>query len=152
MSTAGQRLALVSLVVPEYDEAIAYYTRVLGFQLRQDEPLGDGKRWVVVAPAGSPPDGAGFLLARAATPEQTSRIGNQTGGRVFLFLHTRDFAGDYARYVAAGVEFLGEPRDEPYGRVVVFRDQYGTKWDLIEPRAAAAADTWRVAEPPHQIT
>ncbi|MDX2184001.1 MAG: HD domain-containing protein [Gemmatimonadaceae bacterium] len=136
MSIAGQRLALVSLVVPEYDEAVAYYTSVLGLRLVQDEPQGDGKRWVVVAPAGAPAGGAALLLARAATPEQASRVGNQTGGRVFLFLHTADFAADYARYAAAGVEFLSEPRDEPYGRVAVFRDRYGTKWDLIEPRVA----------------
>jgi catechol 2,3-dioxygenase-like lactoylglutathione lyase family enzyme len=125
-----KHLALIALVVPEYDEAIEYYTRVLGFELLEDEPREAGKRWVVVAPA--PDRGAKLLLARAATDEQRSRVGNQTGGRVFLFLHTDDFDGDYGRYRAAGVEFTESPRHEDYGRVVVFRDRYGNKWDLIE--------------------
>ncbi len=125
-----KHLALVALVVPDYDEAIAYYTGVLGFTLVEDEPREAGKRWVVVAP--SRDRGASLLLARAATPEQLSRVGNQTGGRVFLFLHTDDFDGDYERYGAAGVEFVESPRHEDYGRVVVFRDRYGNKWDLIE--------------------
>jgi catechol 2,3-dioxygenase-like lactoylglutathione lyase family enzyme len=133
MTPHRQRLALVSLVVSDYDEAIVYYTTVLGFELREDAPIEGGKRWVVVAPAGAGPTDAAFLLAKAATPEQRARIGDQTGGRVFLFLHTDDFERDATRYRAAGVEFLGPPRDEPYGRVAVFRDRFGTKWDLIEP-------------------
>ena len=123
-------LALVALVVPDYDEAIEYYTKTLGFTLMEDEPREPGKRWVVVAP--SRDRGAKLLLARAAKPEQLSRVGNQTGGRVFLFLHTDDFDGDYQRYKAAGVRFIETPRSETYGRVVVFQDLYGNKWDLIE--------------------
>ena len=134
-----KHLALIALVVPDYDEAIEYYTNTLGFTLVEDEPREAGKRWVVVAP--SRDRGALLLLARAATSEQLSRVGNQTGGRVFLFLHTDDFDGDYARYRAAGVEFTETPRHESYGRVVVFRDRYGNKWDLIE-RADVAG--WRV--------
>jgi catechol 2,3-dioxygenase-like lactoylglutathione lyase family enzyme len=126
----SRHLALIALVVPDYDEAIAYYTKTLGFTLLEDEPREDGKRWVVVAPSGD--RGAKLLLARAANAEQLSRVGNQTGGRVFLFLHTDDFDGDYSRYKSAGVEFTEMPRDESYGRVVVFRDRYGNKWDMIE--------------------
>lgn len=127
-------LAMIALVVPDYDEAIAYYTATLGFTLLEDEPREPGKRWVVVAPAAD--RGAKLLLARAAKPEQLSRVGNQTGGRVFLFLHTDDFEGTYARYRDAGVEFTENPRSESYGRVVVFKDLYGNKWDLIERPAA----------------
>ena len=134
-----KHLALIALVVPDYDEAIEYYTNTLGFTLVEDEPREAGKRWVVVAP--SRDRGGLLLLARAATSEQLSRVGNQTGGRVFLFLHTDDFDGDYALYKAAGVEFTETPRHESYGRVVVFRDRYGNKWDLIE-RADVAG--WRV--------
>lgn len=126
----NRRVATVAVVVSDYDEAVAWYVEKLGFALAEDVDLGGGKRWVVVAPPGS--TGASLLLARAVTPEQQSRIGDQTGGRVFLFLHTRDFAGDYAHMRAYGVEFTEEPRQEPYGRVVVFRDLYGNKWDLIE--------------------
>jgi catechol 2,3-dioxygenase-like lactoylglutathione lyase family enzyme len=125
-----KHLALIALVIPDYDEAIAYYTKVLGFTLVEDEPREANKRWVVVAPSGD--RGAKVLLARAANSEQLSRVGNQTGGRVFLFLHTDDFDGDYRRYLDAGVEFTETPRTESYGRVVVFRDRYGNKWDLIE--------------------
>ena len=125
-----KHLALVALVVPDYDEAIEYYTRMLGFTLVEDEPRENGKRWVVVAP--SRERGATLLLAKAATAEQLSRVGNQTGGQVFLFLHTDDFDADYARYRDAGVEFTENPRNESYGRVVVFKDIYGNKWDLIE--------------------
>lgn len=121
---------MIALVIPDYDEAIAYYTRTLGFTLIEDEPRDAGKRWVVVAPAAD--RGAKILLARAVNGEQLSRVGNQTGGRVFLFLHTDDFDGDYARYQAAGVEFTETPRNESYGRVVVFKDRYGNKWDLVE--------------------
>ena len=125
-----KHLAIIALVVADYDEAIDYYTNVLGFALVEDEPREAGKRWVVVAP--SRERGAALLLARAAQPEQLSRVGNQTGGRVFLFLHTDDFDGDYGRFKAAGVQFTEEVRHESYGRVVVFRDLYGNKWDLIE--------------------
>ena len=127
-----KHLALIALVIPDYDEAIEYYTTVLGFSLLEDEPREPGKRWVVVSPSAT--HGAKLLLARAATDEQRSRVGNQTGGRVFLFLHTNEFDADYARYKAAGVEFTETPRNESYGRVVVFRDRYGNKWDLIERR------------------
>jgi catechol 2,3-dioxygenase-like lactoylglutathione lyase family enzyme len=125
-----KHLAQIALVIPDYDEAIEYYTKTLGFTLVEDEPREPGKRWVVVTPSGD--RGAKLLLARAAKPEQVARIGDQTGGRVFLFLHTDEFDADYARFLAAGVEFTESPRRESYGRVVVFRDRYGNKWDLIE--------------------
>lgn len=128
-----QQLARVAILVRDYDEAIAYYTKLLGFTLLEDSPRGPGKRWVVVAPPGSRE--AALLLARAATDAQRAAIGNQTGGRVFLFLHTDDFARDYAAYRERGVRFVEEPRDEEYGRVVVFEDLYGNKWDLIERTA-----------------
>jgi catechol 2,3-dioxygenase-like lactoylglutathione lyase family enzyme len=124
-------LGLVAVVVHDYDEAVAYYTRALGFELREDTPRGDGSRWVVVAPPGSRE--TGLLLARASTPEQSARVGDQTGGRVGLFLTTDDFDGAYERMVAEGVVFEEEPRYEPYGAVVVFRDLYGNRWDLIQP-------------------
>ncbi len=126
-----QRLAALALLVPEYDAAIAYYTGILGFTLLEDTDMGGGKRFVVVAPPGG--GGANLVLARAASPEQIARIGDQTGGRVFLFLHTDDFARDHARYTAAGVEFRETPRHEPYGTVAVFRDTFGNLWDLIQP-------------------
>jgi catechol 2,3-dioxygenase-like lactoylglutathione lyase family enzyme len=125
-----QNLVHIAIVVRDYDEAIAYYTRVLGFELTEDDPRGPGKRWVLVRPRGD--RGASLLLAKAANAEQTSRIGNQTGGRVFLFLHTDDFQRDYAAYSAQGVKFVEQPRYEEYGTVVVFEDLYGNKWDLIE--------------------
>jgi len=128
-----QNLVHIAIVVRDYDEAIDYYTRVLGFELIEDEPRGPGKRWVRVAPRGD--HGASLLLAKAANEEQTSRIGNQTGGRVFLFLHTDDFQRDYAAYSARGVKFIEQPRYEEYGTVVVFEDIYGNKWDLIERKA-----------------
>ncbi|WP_405581579.1 VOC family protein [Streptomyces sp. NBC_01190] len=124
-------LGLVAVVVRDYDEAIAYYRTALGFELREDTPRGDGTRWVVVAPPGARE--TALLLARASTPAQADRIGDQTGGRVGLFLNTDDFDRDYKRMVAAGVVFDEEPRYEPYGAVVVFRDLYGNRWDLIEP-------------------
>lgn len=127
----AQTIAAVALVVPDYDEAIAWYTGTLGFDLVEDTPLGGGKRWVVVAPPGS--TGTRLLLARAATPEQRARVGDQTGGRVFLFLHTDDFAGDHAHMLAQGVHFVEQPRYEVYGTVVVFEDLYGNRWDLIQP-------------------
>jgi catechol 2,3-dioxygenase-like lactoylglutathione lyase family enzyme len=130
-----QRLALTALLVRDYDAAIDFYVGKLGFELVEDTPQGD-KRWVVVRPRGSD---AGLLLARAVGA-QTARIGDQAGGRVFLFLETDDFARDQARMLAAGVVFLEEPRHEPYGTVAVFADLYGNRWDLIQPvRAASAA-------------
>jgi catechol 2,3-dioxygenase-like lactoylglutathione lyase family enzyme len=124
----------LALVVRDYDEAIAFFTQALRFQLLEDTPMGNGKRWVVVAP--DPPAGASLLLARAVTPEQEAHIGDQTGGRVFLFLHTDDFWGDYAHMQAHGVRFTEQPRQEPYGTVVVFLDLYGNKWDLVQPNPA----------------
>ncbi len=126
----GARLALVTLVVADYDEAIEWYADRLSFTLAEDAPLGGGKRWVVVSPPGG---GTGLLLARAAGEAQAAAIGAQTGGRVAFFLHTDDFARDHASMIAKGVRFLEAPRDEPYGKVVVFEDLYGNKWDLIEP-------------------
>ena len=127
-----QHLACIALVVRDYDEAIAYYTSVLSFDLVEDTDMGAGKRWVVVAPPGS--TGTRILLAAARSPEQQARIGDQTGGRVFLFLHTDDFWRDYATMQARGVRFLEQPREEAYGTVVVFADLYGNKWDFIQPR------------------
>lgn len=123
-------MSLVSVVVRDYDEAIAFYVGVLGFTLVDDtyQPEQD-KRWVVVRPNGG---GCSVLLAQAANAEQAKFIGNQTGGRVFLFLQTDDFDRDYAAYVARGVEFVREPKVEPYGKVAVFRDVCGNLWDLIE--------------------
>ena len=123
------RISQLALVVRDYDEAIRFYTGALGFALLEDTDVGNGKRWLRVAPPGGA--GATLLLARAATPEQERAIGNQTGGRVFLFLETDDFARDYSRMRAMGVRFTEEPRNEPYGTVVVFLDLYGNKWDLI---------------------
>ena len=132
-----QTLGLVSLVVRDYDEAIAFYVGVLGFTLIEDSFIPEqNKRWVVVAPPGSA--GTRLLLARASGGEQVTRIGNQTGGRVFLFLHTDDFARDYQSYKAKGVIFAREPREEPYGTVAVFQDLYGNLWDLLQPRPRAA--------------
>jgi len=124
----------LTLVVRDYDEAIAFYTNALGFSLLEDTALGGGKRWVRVAPPGA--DHAALLLARAVTPEQESRVGNQTGGRVFLFLGTDDFWRDYRRFQERGVHFVEAPREESYGTVVVFQDLYGNKWDLVQHRGA----------------
>ncbi|MER6033101.1 VOC family protein [Streptomyces sp. NPDC001835] len=132
-----RRVALVTLVVDDYDEAIRFYTGALGFRLAEDEPRPDGSRWVVVEPdargEGTADHGTGLLLARAKGEEQRARVGDQTGGRVGFFLHTDDFARDHARMVAAGVTFLEEPRHEPYGTVAVFQDLYGNRWDLLQP-------------------
>ncbi|MFF5549856.1 VOC family protein [Streptomyces olivaceoviridis] len=125
-----RRVALVTLVVHDYDEAIRFYTEALGFRLVEDAPRLDGSRWVVVEPGG---DGPGLVLARAKGDEQRDRVGDQTGGRVGFFLHTDDFARDHARMTAAGVTFLEEPRHEPYGTVAVFQDLYGNRWDLLQP-------------------
>lgn len=127
-----QALGLVSVLVRDYDEALAFYVGKLGFTLVEDTAMEEGKRWVVVCPTGQ--GHAGLLLARAATPKQKKHIGNQSGGRVFLFLYTDDLARDHAAYVAAGVEFAREPQDMPYGKVAVFKDLYGNLWDLIQPK------------------
>jgi catechol 2,3-dioxygenase-like lactoylglutathione lyase family enzyme len=127
-----RRISEVALLVRDYDEAIRFFTGALGFELLEDSALVGGKRWVRVAPPGG---GAALLLARAAAPEQERAIGNQSGGRVFLFLETDDFAGDHARMSAAGVRFTEAPRQETYGTVAVFLDLYGNKWDLIGRQA-----------------
>ena len=126
-----QRLAHVALLVRDYDEAIAFFTRTLRFRLVEDAPRGDGKRWVLVAPPGATE--TALLLARAATPVQAAQIGDQAGGRVFLFLHTDDFRRDYDEMRSRGVRFVEEPREEAYGTVAVFLDLYGNRWDLIQP-------------------
>jgi catechol 2,3-dioxygenase-like lactoylglutathione lyase family enzyme len=130
-----QQLANISLVVLDYDEAIAYYTEVLGFELIEDTVLSPEKRWVRVRPKGVE-NGCALLLAKAANDAQRASIGQQTGGRVFLFLHTDDFDRDYADYISRGVVFVNGPRDEVYGRVGVFSDLYGNLWDLIGPASA----------------
>ena len=127
-------IASLTFLVRDYDEALAFFIEALRFTVLEDTPLEDGKRWVRVAPAGAP--GAALLLAQAASPEQCARVGDQTGGRVFLFLATGDFWDDYVTMRAHGVRFLEEPRNEPYGWVVVFMDLYGNKWDLIQPHTA----------------
>ncbi|MBB1315269.1 MULTISPECIES: VOC family protein [Aliivibrio] len=125
-----QKIGSVALVVENYDDAIEFYTHKLNFELIEDTDLGDGKRWVLI----SPPNGNGtnLLLAQASNEEQQKSVGNQTGGRVFLFLHTNDFWRDYEEMKKKGVVFNEEPRKEVYGTVVVFQDLYGTKWDLLE--------------------
>ena len=127
-----QHIGAISLVVKDYDEAISFYTKKLNFELVEDTDRGEGKRWVVVSPPGS--SETRLLLAKAASPLQESSIGNQTGGRVFLFLHTDDLWRDYESMKANGVRFLEEPRTEVYGIVVVFEDLYGNKWDLLESK------------------
>lgn len=129
-----QSIGLVSLVVPDYDEAIAFYVGILGFTLIEDSFVPEqNKRWVVVAPPGA--TGTRLLLARAANPEQSSRVGNQTGGRVFLFLYTDDFDRDYRAFREKGVVFVREPAQQPYGTVAVFRDPWGNLWDLFQPKS-----------------
>jgi catechol 2,3-dioxygenase-like lactoylglutathione lyase family enzyme len=128
---AGQLIGCVTLVVQDYDEAISYFSRKLGFEVVEDRDLGEGKRWVLVAPPGS--HGTRLLLAKAVSASQISRIGDQTGGRVFLFLHTDNFWRDYDAFCARGVQFREEPRNEPYGTIAVFEDIYGNRWDLIQP-------------------
>jgi catechol 2,3-dioxygenase-like lactoylglutathione lyase family enzyme len=125
-----QTLGHVALIVRDYDEALAFFTRTLNFRVVEDTRLSDTKRWVLVAPPGA--QGTNLLLARATTPEQESRIGNQTGGRVFLFLHTDDFWRDYHQMIARNVKFIREPQEQEYGTVAVFEDLYGNKWDLLE--------------------
>jgi catechol 2,3-dioxygenase-like lactoylglutathione lyase family enzyme len=126
----AQHLSLTTLVVRDYDEALAFYVSMLGFELREDTTLTSEKRWVVVAPPGSLE--GGLLLAKAANPDQAAAIGNQSGGRVFLFLATDNFDRDYKAFRQRGVKFLEEPRREAYGTVAVFEDLYGNRWDLIE--------------------
>jgi catechol 2,3-dioxygenase-like lactoylglutathione lyase family enzyme len=126
----AQNITQFALVVRDYDEALAFYVGTLGFECLEDTDLGGGKRWVRVRPAGS--QGAGLLLARAASPDQSARVGNQTGGRVFVFLETDDFRRDYDRLVARGVTFVRGPCEETYGTVGVFEDLYGNRFDLIE--------------------
>ena len=124
-----QTIGAVSLLVHDYDEAISFYVSVLGFDLVEDVPLPGGSRWVVVRPKGV--QGSGLLLAQAKNDAEKA-VGQQAGGRVFLFLHTDDFERDYQTYQARGVRFLESPRQEAYGRVAVFEDLHGTKWDLLE--------------------
>lgn len=127
-----QQLAQISLVVNDYDEAIHYYTHVLNFQLLEDTVLTPQKRWVVIQPMGAQ-NSCRILLAKAATDEQKLHIGNQTGGRVFLFLHTDNIMRDFTDYTSKGVEFLRPIQKEVYGHVTIFKDLYGNLWDLIEP-------------------
>lgn len=126
-----QHIAHIALVVADYDEAIRFYTEKLGFRLEEDTLLSDTKRWVIVSPPGSA--GCQLLLAKATNEEQQSRVGNQTGGRVFLFLYTDDFWRDYKDMLSKGILFIREPVTEPYGTVAVFADLYGNLWDLIQP-------------------
>ena len=133
-----QKIVQLTLVVRDYDEAIQYYKNLLDFRLVEDTNLGNGKRWVVVRPPGS--DGCGLLLAKAKNEAQLASVGQQTGGRVFLFLHTDDFWRDYERMRSRGVRFTEEPREESYGTVVVFADLYGNLWDFIQPRGQNEMD------------
>jgi catechol 2,3-dioxygenase-like lactoylglutathione lyase family enzyme len=131
-----QSIGLVSLVVHDYDEALAFYVGSLGFRLVEDTPVPEqNKRWVVVAPPGATE--SRLLLARASSPEQVARVGNQTGGRVFLFLNTDNFDRDYVSFKKKGVVFVREPSQQPYGTVAVFQDPWGNLWDLLQPRAGS---------------
>jgi catechol 2,3-dioxygenase-like lactoylglutathione lyase family enzyme len=130
----AQRIGQITLLVKDYDEAIAFYTEKLGFHLLEDTILSPAKRWVLIAPT---IDSFRLLLGKAVGDDQRSRIGNQTGGRVFLFLYTDDFWRDYHQYQSAGVKFVREPQEESYGIVAVFQDLYGNLWDLIEERKKA---------------
>ena len=131
-SEKHQSIGYVALVVRDYDEAIDYYTKALGFEVVEDTALTDAKRWVLLRPPGSVE--TRLLLAKASTPEQMARVGDQTGGRVFLFLHTDDFHRDYREMTARGVKFCEAPREESYGTVAVFEDLYGNRWDLLQLR------------------
>ena len=126
----SREIAIVGLLVREYDEAIQFFTEALRFKLIEDSPQAPGKRWVVVSPDQG--KGVSLVLAKASTAEQLACVGNQAGGRVFLFLHTSNFRSDYEHMKAHGVQFLEEPRSEPYGMVVVFEDLYGNRWDLLQ--------------------
>lgn len=130
MNNTKQQIGSVALVVANYDDAIAFYTQKLGFDLIEDTELGNGKRWVLVSPPNS--NGTHLLLAQASTQQQLEAVGNQTGGRVFLFLHSNDFWRDYELMQKNGVRFNEQPREEAYGTVVVFEDLYGNKWDLLQ--------------------
>ena len=135
----SQSIGLVAIVVRDYDEALSFYVGILGFRLIEDTPIpAQNKRWVVIAPEGS--DSTRVLLARAVGDEQSSRVGNQTGGRVFVFLYTDDFWRDFRAYKAKGVVFVREPVEEPYGTVAVFKDLYGNLWDLLQPRTTRPAE------------
>jgi len=134
-STVMQTIGHVALVVRDYDEALAFFTRTLNFRVVEDTRLSEDKRWVLIAPPGS--DGTSLLLAQAATDEEASRIGNQTGGRVFLFLHTDDFWRDYNEMIARKVRFTRPPSEEAYGIVAVFEDLYGNQWDLLQLTTAS---------------
>jgi catechol 2,3-dioxygenase-like lactoylglutathione lyase family enzyme len=136
-----QTIGCVSLVVREYDEAITFFTKILSFTLVEDSAAidreGNRKRWVLVRPSGS--RGPDLLLARASTPEEKNRVGDQTGGRVFLFLHTDDFWRDYREMTSRGLKFVRPPREEPYGTVAVFEDLYGNQWDLLQRASSKSA-------------
>jgi catechol 2,3-dioxygenase-like lactoylglutathione lyase family enzyme len=127
-----QKLALIAIVVDDYDKAISFYTGKMNFRLVEDTALTDTKRWVVVGPKGD--GGCNLLLAKAASEEQAGRVGNQTGGRVFLFLHTDNLDRDYQYYSGNGISFVRPPSEEPFGKVAVFKDLYGNLWDLVEPK------------------
>ena len=131
MNIMTQKIAHIALVVKEYDEAIDFYTKKLNFKLIEDTQLSEEKRWVLVAPPGA--NECSLLLAKAATPNQEAAIGNQTGGRVFLFLFTDDFWRDYHKMVERKIDFVRPPKKETYGMVAVFQDLYGNQWDLLEP-------------------
>lgn len=140
----AQYIGAVALLVPDYDTALAFYIGKLGFRLLDDITQRPAKRWVTIAPPGAAP-GTALLLARAVGPAQVSAVGHQTGGRVFLFLHTDDFARDHRAMLAAGVHFEEAPRHEPYGTVAVWRDPFGNRWDLLQrfkptPKGAIALD------------
>ena len=128
----SQCIMQLAVTVRDYDEAISFYVKTLGFELLEDTDLGGGKRWVRVQPPGG--DGPAILLARAVTPEQLASVGNQTGGRVFIFIHTDDLLRDFEALRARGVQFVRTPAEEPFGRVAVFKDLYGNLFDLIEPK------------------
>ncbi|HEA15296.1 MAG TPA: VOC family protein [Pseudoalteromonas prydzensis] len=130
MTNIKQHIGSIALVVGNYDDAIAFYTQKLGFDLIEDTDQGNGKRWVLVSPPNS--NGTNLLLAQASTQQQLEAVGNQTGGRVFLFLHTNDFWRDYELMQENGITFNEQPRVEKYGTVVVFEDLYGNKWDLLQ--------------------
>ncbi len=133
MKNPNNQLVQIALVVDDYDKAIDFYTRILGFDLIEDTRINEEKRWVVVRPQGG---GCTLLLARAANPHQATRVGDQTGGRVFLFLHTDDFDAMYERLIIHEVPIVRPPSEEDFGRVCVFEDVYGNLWDLIEPKAS----------------
>lgn len=134
----ARKLALTSFLVPDYDEAIAWFTQALRFDLREDTLLAPGKRWVVVAPCASGSEGGALLLAKASTPEQQALVGRQCGGRVGFFLHTENFDAELANFARHGVRLNEAPRNEAYGRVVVFEDRWGNLWDLIQPAQVSA--------------